>query len=615
MTSWVAAEVRAVPFRLPVVAVLGLTVAFATALHAALALRSPVPWIVPDELIYSELAKSLAEGGLPAIRDETSFAYGVGYPLLLAPAWAIFDDVTTAYAVAKVLNALILGSSVVPAYLLARRFVAQTPALLAAVLTVAVPSVFYAGLLMTEVALYPAFLLAMLAITVAVERPTAGTQFGAIAAIALAVSIKALAVVLLVALVASIVLFALLAGRDEGPLRKRLGEYRITWLALLGVAGIMCALIAIGRDVVDVLGAYAVVAGNVDVAAVPWWFLLHVAELDLYVAVIPFAASLVVIWRGLGRRAAREERLYAALVLPVMFLWVGAVAAFASTPLPGGADSPENVARLHERGTFFLGALFLIGLVIAPARSVGSRRALVATGLVAACLPALIPLDKFALNSYFQALALYPWVQNSDFPGLENNDRFIWPYGCLVVTGALAMLYIARSRLRIVVPAILLIFSITGFGAAEKMEWTSGWVKSRGLGSTPDWIDAAVGDRTVSVLWAEREESSPEEAPPRHRIVWLGEFFNRSVGDVYEIGASMPFGLPATSVRIEGGRVVQEDGRPADLGELVLVPCHVHVAGVPVARDARTEASVVRVAYPLRADVSDAGRCGPTLNS
>ena len=99
-------DVRAVTLRFSVPLVLGAIVTTATAVHAMLALRSPSPWIVPDELIYSELAKSLGEGDLPSIRDEISFGYGLGYPALLAPIWAVFDDATKAYALAKVLNAL-----------------------------------------------------------------------------------------------------------------------------------------------------------------------------------------------------------------------------------------------------------------------------------------------------------------------------------------------------------------------------------------------------------------------------------------------------------------------------------------------------------------------------
>src|SRR6188508_1990279 len=62
------AEVRplgafAVPARTAVPIALGAIVAIATVVHALLGLGLPSPWIVPDELIYSELAKSLGAGG------------------------------------------------------------------------------------------------------------------------------------------------------------------------------------------------------------------------------------------------------------------------------------------------------------------------------------------------------------------------------------------------------------------------------------------------------------------------------------------------------------------------------------------------------------------------
>lgn len=604
MTSLPAAQHRVVPIRLPVAVTLGLTVLVAAVVHALLALRSPAPWIVPDELIYSELAKSVADGGLPAIREEVTFAYGIGYPMLLAPVWAIFDDVTTAYAVAKVVNALVLGLSAVPAYFLARRFVDEPRALLVAALSVAVPSMLYAGVLMTEVALYPAFLLAMLCITIATERPTLGTQAGVFGAIAVAASIKMLAAVLLVGYVASVVLYQWLDTRNGPAWRTRLREYRVTWMVLaVGVVALCGAAIVAGRSPVDVLGAYAVVLDNIDLLAVPWWFLLHVAELDLYVAVIPFAATMVVLWRGLRPGGTQGERLFAAAVLPASCAWFAVVSAFASTPSPAGSGYPENVARLHERGTFVLAALFLIGLVMSPARSVGPRRELVVAGLIAACLPALIPVEQFGENTYFQALALFPWT--------EQSDAVAWPLGGLAVTGALAMLYVARSRLGLCAAAVLLSFLVVSAAAMGQMHWASTWTNSKGLGSTSRWIDPVAADRTVSVLWAETEAGGLVEIAPRHRVVWLGEFFNRSVGPVYEIGRPMPYGLPGTPVRLIDGRVHLADGRPADLGGLVLVPCHVRVEGVRLARDPATGAAVVRVRGPVRASLLRPDECGP----
>ena len=56
---------------------LGATVAIAAIVHAALALRSLAPWIVPDEPMYSEIAKSIGDGGLPKVRGEVTVEWGL----------------------------------------------------------------------------------------------------------------------------------------------------------------------------------------------------------------------------------------------------------------------------------------------------------------------------------------------------------------------------------------------------------------------------------------------------------------------------------------------------------------------------------------------------------
>ena len=75
------------------------------------------------------------------------------------------------------------------------------------------------------------------------------------------------------------------------------------------------------------------------------------------------------------------------------------------------------------------------------------------------------------------------------------------------------------------------------------------------VGEGANWVDAAVGEHeSVSVLWAE-PAGRPLSPRSRHRIVVVGEFFNRSIGDVYELGSPMPYGLPSTQVHVEAGPV------------------------------------------------------------
>ena len=79
-----------------------------------------------DELIYSELAKSLAGGGRFLLRGEHTAAYGFVYPALISPAWALFDAIPQAYAAAKAINSFVVSLSAIPAYLLARRVLSPT---------------------------------------------------------------------------------------------------------------------------------------------------------------------------------------------------------------------------------------------------------------------------------------------------------------------------------------------------------------------------------------------------------------------------------------------------------------------------------------------------------
>jgi len=602
-----ATEVRAVPLRLTVPIALAGIVAMATALHATLALRSPSIWIVPDELIYSELAKSLGHGDLPRIRDEVSFEWGLGYPALLAPIWAVFDDVTKAYTIAKVVNALVLSLTAVPAYFLARRFVTENYALVVAALTVTMPPMLYAGTLMTEVALYPAVALALLAMAIALERPVLMTQAAALAAIALACTIKTLAVVLVIGYAAAIALFHWLDTRSGPRWRARLLSYTPTWLALAAIAVASGFLVlASRRRPQDALGGYSVVLEHMDLAAVPRWALLHVAELDLSLAVIPFAATLILASRGLRSSADRRERLFVALAAPVCAVWLAAVAAFASVPFLELFEYPANVQRLQERSTFMLAPLFFIGLALWLRDRRGSPALVAAAVAGAVLLPALIPLDEFDGNVRFQALALVPWVSHA--------EQVAWPLGGLVFTLTLGVLFMlalrARAPAAVFVVPVVLVFAAVGLMAHVSIRSASEWTRSAAWGTSPNWVDAAIGDQgSVSVLWAEPAGRRFVDLAARHRIVFVGEFFNRSIAAVYELGSPMPYGLPSTRVHLEDGRVVLEDGRPAPLGKFVLAPCYVRVAGVPIARDLSTGAVVFHVRGPVRAAVARPTSC------
>ena len=108
-------------------------------LRAWLARGMVGPFIMVDELIYSELARSFAADGAFQVRDAPAAGFSLVYPVLISPAYLFVDALPTAYAVVKTLNAAFMSLAAIPAYLLARRMLAPPLSLVAAVLTVAVP--------------------------------------------------------------------------------------------------------------------------------------------------------------------------------------------------------------------------------------------------------------------------------------------------------------------------------------------------------------------------------------------------------------------------------------------------------------------------------------------
>jgi len=68
-----------------------------------LAWRVPTPWIMVDELIYSEMAKSFADGGHFLIRGGPTGISAVGYPFLISPGW-LFGSVAWGFLIGAILG-------------------------------------------------------------------------------------------------------------------------------------------------------------------------------------------------------------------------------------------------------------------------------------------------------------------------------------------------------------------------------------------------------------------------------------------------------------------------------------------------------------------------------
>ncbi len=178
-----------------------------------------------DEIIWSEVARGIADAGEPLLRDEPDPGYSIVYPLLISPVYALFESLPDAYAGVKTLNALLMSLAAVPAFFLARRVVRDGLALLAALMTVAIPSMAYTGTVMTENAFYPLFLLVALVLVVVLERPTPLLVALLLLLVGLAYATRVQAVALVPAVLVAPLVLALF---ERSSFRATLAKFR--WL-------------------------------------------------------------------------------------------------------------------------------------------------------------------------------------------------------------------------------------------------------------------------------------------------------------------------------------------------------------------------------------------------
>jgi Dolichyl-phosphate-mannose-protein mannosyltransferase len=571
--------------RIPVGVSLAGIVGASAIVQYAFARQARAPWIMVDELIYSDLARSIAAHGELLIRGRPSFGYGVVYPALISPAWAFSHSIPAAYAAAKVINVVVISLTAVPAYFLARRLTSSRLALVAAALAVAVPSTLYAGTLMTENAFYPLFVCFVLALLRCVEEPTRGRQLLVVALSALAFLTRAQAVVLLpAAALAPLTLRAI----QRRPWRWLL-EFRLLYgsLALAGALAVLAGVVRSGSPL-TVLGAYRA-AGEQHYAFVPAarWLVYHVAELDLYVGVVPLAAFAILV--ALARRLDAAAQAFVATALPLVVLLLLEVAVFATLP---------PVRRIEERNMFYLAPVLFTALLAWIARR--APRPLLPTALIAvvvAALPGVIPYRSLVgvpAKSDTLGLLLWWW--------LENHWIRAGSVAAAAVLAAalLAALFVTlREPHLIVLPAAVFACLAVTLAAAELgangLRSASAGTLYQGITNTQhDWVDRTVGarDGVVAEIWSGRASVW---------TLWENEFFNRSVGSVLELGNPAPGGLPATAVAVDPGTgVFRLRSGAVARADYVLVDASLPIAGEEIARDQGRQLVLLRVRGTLR---------------
>jgi Dolichyl-phosphate-mannose-protein mannosyltransferase len=584
MQGSAASTVRARLAALPGWAWVGALVVVSTLVRAALARRAVAPWIMPDEIVYSDLARSFAATGEFARRGHATSAYGFVYPLLISPAYLVFASVPRAYAAVKGINAGLMSLAAVPVYLLARRLVSVRGALIATVLTLTLPALGYTATIMTENAFLPLFCATALALVWTLERPTLGRQALVLALVLVDFLTRAQAVAFLPAVVVAPLLYAAFAGH-AAQLRRYLP------LAAVVVGGGLLAVLAEvvrGNSPFALLGAYAVTGHtHYPPVAIAKAIVYHLAIVDLGLALVPVFALVLLLARA--RRLDLPLQAFLAATVALSVFLVVEVAAFAVT---------QSGGRIEERNLFYVEPLLLIALVAWVERGMPRpRQVAVPAAFLLAVLPALIPFPSLLgvdTESDTHTLVLWWYLQHSEF-ALHNT--WIVVLGCGLVVAAFAVCL--PRRWAFVLPMLLALELMLSFKVIEG--WPQWGTRGASIGALyqgitadhPDWLDRTVGqDARVALVW--------DGGVPAF-TVWETEFFNRSVRAFYDLGVgSTPAGQFEVPLHVDRRGFLRRADGSRVRERFVLASDGDAIDGARLAADPNHHVSLLRVGAPLR---------------
>jgi hypothetical protein len=580
----------AIRTRGPVLALAGL-IAVAFVAYALLASAVEVPRVHPDELRYALAGSSVADGEGVLNRGVRS-GFGPVHAAYLGAVLVVTGDRESAYPIWKALNVLLFVLSAIPIYLLARRLVSPWSSVLAAALALAIPSAIYVSVVMTESPAYFATCWALLAIVLALERATVRRQVGAIAAIAVASAIRSQLGVLFGALVLGLLAQWALAP-ERPPLRALARQLWPTLGAIaLGVLALLARPLLTWSSPEDSLGPYADLWTGYNVVDVARWTLYHAADLELYLAVVPFAVMPIVLQRFLasGRRGDAPRGAFAVSFVTINLAFLLVAGAFSS--LPYGYD------RLHDRYLFYVVPLWLIVLVAWLADGMPRPLVALAVGAVSALvLPAILPFRQLANEAGVDTVpgALWVWLEQQTAGPNPVSARVLLVV--FVVGLAAAVVFLPRRYGWALPAAVCVVFAATSALAWDRM---IGAPEDRVYdgGLTRDWIDERVpADAEVWKLYI------GSTACPIGTLAWhsffVTEFFNDSVRRAAFIGDSIADGIPIERVDLADGALMLEDGGPL-VADYVFTQPGIELAGEEVARGTNADLVLWRVAGPVR---------------
>ncbi len=318
--------------------------------------------VMTDELQVARLATSIADEPslVPTIRSAYYGAHSQLYPLLLAPFYGTLTPPQAA-TVAHALNALLLVSAAVPAFLLARSVSRSAGAgYAAAALTAVTPWLVLSTTLLTENVAYAAFTWSVLFCHRAIARPSPRRDVVALAGIALAFLARTQLFVIALALPVALVLHEVgVAAREDARtalpngVKRAVARHRVLSVGYL-VGIVVAGLLAVAGQLGGIVGNY-VVPFEGDLLPEGFWSAVaaHFDQIALGVGLLPVVLSASWLVTTAIHTDHREAHAFAALLAVLVPLVLFEVTSFDLRFTPG--------QFIQDRYLVYLVPLFAVG--------------------------------------------------------------------------------------------------------------------------------------------------------------------------------------------------------------------------------------------------------------
>ena len=408
-----------------------------------------MPYWSGDEYVYKSIAAGIWQYGHHGVVTEAMVSHSVDlpnllYPYLISPAFMLGENF---YFGVRLINAIVMNMAIFPCYLIARKYLNRTPALLASGFAIAIPFLNIGAFAVTEVLFFPLFMFAIWVAIESISRPQSVSWFVAFGfMVAVLLNVKLNALVLLPAFFVSLLWLSILRKQVKGFF------IRPYWLSV--VLSFLCTYFLLqyflfNRRFGDA-GAYTKIAelneGFFSTIFNNFEEVGHLVIGHMTTLAIPYALPIVLIIYVFitNRNKWYMDKSFNDFLVVVVFF---SSAIFALTLLFTIKVSPVDLGglgRWHSRYYFYFYPLVIIaGAVFVEHFKFNEKpNRLVVLGGVALLLVVNIYFIK-----YYNVLK-NPWfgsiVDNMDVQWYRYASQFYWLF--IVFTAILSWLWVKRSE-------------------------------------------------------------------------------------------------------------------------------------------------------------------------